>query len=103
MDEGRLLQSLRQHKDIVTCIAVGPFILDHGKVAVQLLNSDVLLAMAGFAVPGLPYSQNAADVLRGAPGCLVHHTFCCLCFQQTQSPMPTSILLTACCLVCSRP
>ena len=34
VDEGRLLQSLRQHKDIVTCIAVGPFTLNTGKSAV---------------------------------------------------------------------
>ena len=38
VDEGRLLQSLRQHKDIVTCIAVGPFIWDQGTAALQQLT-----------------------------------------------------------------
>lgn len=67
VDEGRLLQSLRQHKDIVTCIAVGLFILNQ---CIETLQQLTLLAMACFLVPGLPVSQVASYAPQGAASLL---------------------------------
>ena len=102
MDEGRLLQSLRQHKDIVTCIAVGPFILNQCKAALRRLTLRSCSPWPVFVCLVCHIAR-----LRPARGCqvakLATRSAACAIFPNKviyQNACPSCSLY---CLVCSHP